>query len=494
MISLCAVDLGAESGRCFLGTFDGVRMECREVHRFPNGPVKILGSLYWDVLRLFGEIKEGLRRCAVEAGGELSGVAVDTWGVDFALLDRRGSLLENPYHYRDRRTEGMMEVAFRRVLREEIYFHTGIQFMPINTLYQLLSMVVAQAPILEVAATLLMMPNLFSFWLGGETVCEFTDATTTQCFNPRIGGWAFNLLERLGIPTHIWPAVVPPGTVVGILREEIQEEFGLGPIPVIATASHDTASAVAAVPAESERFAYISSGTWSLVGTEVSAPVITEQSLALNFTNEGGVGGRFRLLRNVMGLWLLQECRRLWTQRGDVLSYEDLMALAEATPPFGPLIDPDREEFLRPGDMPSQIQGFCARTGQIVPQGEGEVVRCILESLALKYRWVVEQLEHLLGYRLTPIHVVGGGARNRLLCQMTADATGKPVIAGPAEATAMGNLLVQAMALGHLNSLEEIREVVRASSDRAVYEPRPDGRWDEAYARFVPLLASHPEG
>jgi len=491
MVSLCAVDLGAESGRCFLGTFDGERLSCREVHRFPNGPVEILGNLHWDVLRLYEEIKEGLGRCARAIEGTLSGIAVDTWGVDFALLDRRGCLLENPYHYRDRRTEGMMEVAFQRVPREEIYFRTGIQFMPINTLYQLLSMTVARTPVLEVAATLLMMPDLFTFWLGGEKACEFTDATTTQCFDPRSGRWAIDLLGRLGIPTHIWPAVVPPGTVVGTLREEIQEEVGLGPVPVIATASHDTASAVAAVPADGERFAYISSGTWSLVGAEIPAPLITDRSLAWNFTNEGGVGGRFRLLKNVMGLWLLQECRRTWTQQGEVLSYEDLMVLAEMAPPFGPLIDPDREEFLRPGNMPMKIQSFCTRAGQNVPHEKGEIVRCILESLALKSRWVIEQLEALLGYQLVPVHIVGGGARNRLLCQMTADATGKPVVAGPTEATAMGNLLVQAMALGHLTSLDEIREVVRASSECVLYEPHPDGRWDEAYARFIQLLASN---
>lgn len=485
-LRLLAVDLGAESGRCMAGDFDGERVTLSEVHRFPNGPVALPDGLHWDVLRLFEELKAGIRR-ARRLGAPPAAVGLDTWGVDFALLDRRGGLVHNPYHYRDRRTEGMVEEACRRVPREEIFAHTGIQFMPINALYQLLAMVVHRDPGLEIAATFLMIPDLFAYWLAGEVACEFTDATTSQCYDPRAGGWAATLLERLGIPTHIFPRVIPPATVLGPLRPVVADEVG-GTLQVIAPATHDTASAVAAVPADEPDFAYISSGTWSLVGAELPHPLITPESLADNFTNEGGLGGTFRFLRNVMGLWLLQECRRRWAQEEEALTYERLAEEAAAAPPFGALIDPDEERFLRPTDMPARIREYCRETGQRVPQSRGEVVRCVLESLALKYRWVIERLDRLLGRRTRVVHVVGGGSQNAMLCQLTADATGRLVRAGPAEATSLGNILAQAWALGHLSSLRDLRAVVRRSVREAVYEPRPSEGWEEAYARLRRLL------
>lgn len=485
-----AADLGAESGRCIVGEFDGSTVRLAEIHRFANGPVSLPDGLHWDVLRLFDEIKMGVRRARRD--GPLHSLGLDTWGLDFALLDRDGSLLHNPFHYRDRRTEGMLEEAFSRVPREEIFTQTGIQFMSVNSLFQLLSMVIARSAALEAASTFLMMPDLFNYWLTGEIGCEFTDATTSQCYNPSAQSWAFDLLERLGIPTRIFPRVISPATVLGPLHPALREDLAAADLQVIAPACHDTAAAVAAVPATGSRFAYISSGTWSLVGTEVPAPAIDAQTLADNFTNEGGVGGRFRLLRNVLGLWLLQECRRQWARDDEGLSYETVTHEAGSAAPFGPLIDPDDEGFLRPTDMPERIRAFCRATGQSLPETRGEVVRCILESLALRYRWVVERLDALVGQRLEVIHIVGGGSQNRLLCQFTAEAAGRPVLAGPVEATAMGNILVQAQALGHLGTLEDIRQITCRAASLTTYEPTGHDQWDDAYARFLRVVGRAP--
>jgi rhamnulokinase len=477
-----AIDVGAESGRCMLGTFDGKRLEVREIERFANGPVRVGTSMYWDVLRLFDQMKHGLRRCAHEHQ-PIAGIGLDTWGVDFALLDQRDALIGNPHHYRDRRTEGILDEAFRRVAREEIFASTGIQFMPINSLYQLLAMVLAGDPALEAAKTFLMIPDLFNFWLTGQKACEFTDVTTTQCYDPQTRDWAWTLLKRMAIPTRIFPAVIPPASVLGPLQSSVAEEVGLPAVPVIAPACHDTAAAVAAVPAAGPDFAYISSGTWSLVGVEVPRPVLTPAVLRHNFTNEGGVNGTFRLLKNVMGLWLVQECRRRWEQDGTA-SYDELLHLAAVAPAFGPVIDPDHERFLHPRDMPAEIRRACKETGQEVPDDRGAILRCILESLALKYRWVIGRLEEIANRAITTLHIVGGGSQNALLCQLTADATGRVVYAGPFEATAMGNMLVQAMALGHLASLQEGRAVVRASSRLTTYKPHPDDRFDGAFERL----------
>jgi rhamnulokinase len=486
-LKFLAFDLGAESGRGVLGRFDGRKLQLEEIHRFPNGPVRLLDHLHWDVLRLFTEMQQALRQCVQREGPDLAGLGVDTWGVDFALLGRDDTLLSNPYHYRDSRTDGMLEEAFRRVPREEIFQATGIQFMQLNTLYQLLAMSLQNSPLLEVAETLLMMPDLFNFWWTGEKVAEFTEATTSQCYDPRAGDWARPLLERLHLPTRILPPIVPPATVLGRLRPAIAEDTGAGDIPVIAPATHDTGSAVAAVPAAGRDFVYISSGTWSLMGTEVTEPIITSASLDYNFTNEGGVCHTFRFLKNIMGLWLVQESRRTWEREGESLSYRELTALAQAAPPFVAFLEPDHPSFLAPGDMPGRIRAFCQATGQPVPGEKGSVVRCALESLALKYRWVLEKLEEMLGRRLPVIHIVGGGTQNTLLCQFTADATGRPVQAGPIEATAMGNILMQALALGQVSSLEEAREVVRNSFEVVTYQPQNTSAWEEAYGRYLQI-------
>ena len=485
-----AIDLGAESGRALLGRLQDGRVSLEEVHRFPNVPVKVGGGLYWDVLRIFGEIKEGISK-AVEMA-EIVSIAVDSWGVDFGLLDRDGELLSNPRNYRDPRTDGMMEEAFGRVSREEIYTRTGIQFMQINTLYQLLAS--RGSPLLEAADTLLLMPDLINYWLTGEKSCEFTNATTTQLYDIETGDWARDLTDSMGIPSHIFPRIVPPATHLGPLLLEIAEETNLAHPPVVvAAASHDTASAVVAVPAEGEEFAYISSGTWSLAGVETPGPVVTPEALAANFTNEGGFGGRTRFLKNVMGLWLLQECRKQWARDGQEYSYEELGQMAGEARPFGPVVDPDHLSFFAPGDMPGRIRRFCEETGQRVPEGPAETARCVFESLAIKYRIVMEQAGELAGQAVGGVHVVGGGSRNSLLCQLTADATGLPVLTGPVEATAVGNVMVQALADGVVGSLEEIRAVVRASVEPRVYEPRgEEDSWREALGRLRSMMEGIP--
>jgi rhamnulokinase len=486
-----AFDLGAESGRAMLGQFDGERIRLSEVHRFPNGPVRLPDGLHWDVLRLWTEIKRGLALAVQEHGADLAGVGLDTWGVDFGLLDRNGALVSNPYHYRDSRTDGMLDEAFRRVPREEIFEQTGIQFMQLNSLYQLLSMVFCQSlgpSSLDITETFLTMPDLFNYWLTGRKVCEFSIATTTQCYDPRKGDWAIPLLEKMGIPTHIFPEIVPSGTVLGQLLPAVAEEVGMSGLPVIAPACHDTGSAVAAVPAEGADFLYISSGTWSLMGAELLEPVINERSLAFDLTNEGGVGGTFRFLKNITGLWLVQECRRTWARQGEELSYDELTQMAAQATPLQSVVDPDYGEFLKPGDMPARIRALCQMTDQPVPQSKGAVIRCVLESLALKYRWVLKHLEDILARRLEPIHIVGGGTQNQLLNQFAADATGRRVVTGPIEATAAGNVITQAMALGHIGSLEEGRRIVRNSFDVVTYEPSGGDVWEEAYGRFLALM------
>jgi len=490
-LNYLALDLGAESGRAILGRFDGKRLSLAEVHRFPNGPVRVPDrsgrcSLHWDVLRLWSEVKQGIVLAAREA--ELSGIGLDTWGVDFALLDKQGRLVGNPYHYRDSRTDGMLEEAFRRVPKEQIFEQTGIQFMQINTLYQLLSMVVNQSPALEVAETFLTMPDLFNYWLAGRVACEFSIATTTQCYDPRRRTWAKPLLAALSIPEHLFPEIIPPGTVLGPLLPEVAEEVNVSGVQVIAPACHDTGSAVAAVPATTPGFAWISSGTWSIMGAELPEPVITPQSLAYNFTNEGGVGDTFRFSKNITGLWLVQESRRTWAARGETFSYPELTQMAAEAEPFRSLVDPDHSDFLKPGDMPARIQAFCIRTGQPVPESKGQIIRAVLEGIALKYRLQLERLEEMVGYRLEPIHMVGGGTQNRLLSQFTADATGRTVLTGPVEATAAGNILMQAVALGHISSLAEARAIVRASSEMLTFEPQEQAGWDEAYAQFRKLI------
>ena len=480
-----ALDLGASGGRAIIGRFDGERLALEEAHRFANGPITLPrpggASLHWDVLDLFAQIKLGVAKAA--AGGLVS-LGLDTWGVDFALLDDRGELLGNPYHYRDGRTDGMMDEAFRRVPRPEIFASTGIQFMQINTLYQLLAMAVQGSPALPAARTLLMMPDLFNYWLTGQQLSERTNASTGQCLNPFSGDWAFPLLERLGLPARIFPKVIPPGTVLGNLLPAVAEETGARGISVVAPGCHDTASAVAAVPAESDDYAYLSSGTWSLMGVESAGPVVSEQSLGFNVTNEVGVCSTICLLKNITGLWIIQECRRAWMQEGARLSWDEIVQLAEAAPTFTAVIDVDERDFAAPGDMPQRIRACCARTGQPVPQDRGTIARIVFESLALKYRRTLEILEVLVGKRIAVLHIIGGGTQNRLLSQLAADAIDRPVVAGPIEATAAGNILMQMLATGAIASLAEGRAVIRHSFNLEVFEPHHSATWDEAQARL----------
>ena len=486
MLSFVAADLGAESGRVMVGGLDGERLSLSEAHRFDSRPVRLPDGLHTDVLRILSEIQHGLAAAARQ--GELAGVGVDTWGVDFALLDEGSVLLGLPYHYRDAIGGSVMESAFELVPRAEIFGATGIQLLEINTLFQLLRLRMRGSAALGAARRLLMMPDLFSFWLSGRAANEYTIATTSQCLDVASGRWASGLLERFSLPTGIFGEVVPAGTVLGPLLPQVAEEVGLPRLPVVAVGGHDTALAVAAVPASADGFAYVSSGTWSLLGAEIPSPRVGEGSRSANFTNEGGVCGTIRFLKNLCGLWLVQECRRHWGRKGEADSYDRLTALAAAAPPFRSLVDVDDAAFAAPGDMPARIQAYCRDTGQPVPEGKGEIVRAALDSLALKYRYVLRQAEQILERRLSPLHVVGGGSRNRLLCQLAADATGLPVVAGPVEATAAGNVLMQALALGHLGSLAEGREVVRRSFEIATYDPRPSPAVEDAYGRLLGLV------
>jgi len=483
---MLAFDLGAESGRAILGHFDGEHLRLEEKHRFANGPVQIFDRLYWNPLSLFYEMKQGLGLSYKAQGGALDSVGIDTWGVDFALLGPGDALLDNPRNYRDPRTDGMLKKAFARVPREEIFAQTGIQFMKFNTLYQLLAM--RSSPLLDQAQTLLLMGDLFNFFFTGVKVCEFSNVTTTQFYNPSAGDWARTLLNKFDLPHHFLPEIVEPATHIGHLTGAISEELGIRPVPFIAPATHDTGSAVAAVPTEDADYAYISSGTWSLMGAEINAPILSEKALAHNFTNEGGVGHTYRFLKNIMGLWLVQECRRQWEREGRSYSYKELAELAARAPAFTAVINPDDERFIRPGDMPARIRAYCRETGQAVPEDLGAIVRLAVEALALKYRYVLDALEDLFKRRLERIHIVGGGIQNQLLCQFTADSTQRPVIAGPVEATAIGNLMVQALGLGEVGSLDEGRQVVRNSFKPTYYAPSPGQDWDAAYERLCKQL------
>ena len=475
-----AIDLGAGSGRVTLGSFDGEHVSLEVIHRFSNPGIEVLGHLHWDVLRLFSEMKDGLGKTAASKPVSLG---VDTWGVDFALLDRDGGLIGNPFNYRDSRTNGLLAKALAVTPREEIFEHTGLQFMEINSLYQLLSMKGSAA--LDSAETLLMMPDLFHYWFSGVKVCEYSDATTTQFFDPRKRDWARPLLEKLGLPTAICAEVVEPGTRIGDVTARVVAECGVGAMGVVAPASHDTGSAVAAVPADPGDWAYLSSGTWSLLGVETPEPYVTPTVLEKNFTNEGGVFGTTRLLKNICGMWLLEECRREWSRQGIETEYEQLCRDAEECQPFRSLIDVDNPVFVAPGDMPARIVATCSESAQPAPETPGQFARAIFESLALKYRSVLSDLAEITGRAPKTLHIVGGGSRNALLCQFAADAAGISVVAGPVEATAIGNVLLQAIAAGRIANHAEAREVVRRSFEPVRYEPRAGGSdWAEAASRL----------
>jgi rhamnulokinase len=464
-----AADLGAESGRVMLGVLTEGKIALEELHRFPNTPVRLPNGLYWDSLRLFHEIVHGFTIAGRERGLSVSGIGVDTWGVDFGLLSSDGSLIDCPRHYRDDRTDGVMDKLFEIVPRSQVFDSTGTQFMPINSLYQLYSMRLANSPGLFAAHRLLFMPDLLNFWLTGIQRAEVTIASTSQFYNPRSQKFAVELLQCLGISPDILPEIVPPGTLLGPLLPALAEATKLGPANVYATAGHDTASAVAAVPAQGDNWCYISSGTWSLMGAEIDHPIINPRSLELNFTNEIGVAGKVRLLKNIAGLWLLQECRRSWAAEGLEYTYEELTRLAAEAQPAKSIIDVDA--FLHPGQMPRKIAEWCRAHEQAVPAGVGDFCRTILESLAHRYREVLKSLEELTGQRYDVIHVVGGGSRNRLLNQLLADATDRVVIAGPAEATALGNILVQAIGSGTVKDLAEARAIVAHSFEPEKFLP-----------------------
>ena len=487
MTDYLALDLGAESGRAIVATLEADRLALKEVHRFGNGPVRLPDGLHWDVLRLWSEIKAGIA-AAIKGGAKPVGIGLDTWGVDFALLDKNGALLGNPFHYRDARTDDMMDAVFQCISRDEIFAQTGIQFMQLNTLYQLYAMVRTKSPLFDVADRFVTIPDLFNYWLSGKITNEFTNSTTTQCYNPLTRDWSKDMLGKLGIPSRLFGSVTNPGTVVGPLLPEVADETGGGTVSVVLPACHDTGSAVAGIPARNQDFAWISSGTWSIMGAEVREPVLSEKALAYNFTNEGGVFGTWRLSKNIMGLWLVQECRRYWRDHGEDMSYAELTHLAAEARPFVAVIDPDADLFFHPGEMPEKIRKFCAERGQSLPQTKGEIVRVALESLALKYRRTLARVEELSGKRLDPIHIIGGGTKNRLLNQFTADCTGRTVVAGPVEATAIGNVLMQAIGLGHLGSLSEARAVVRASFDVEEYQPVQHNDWHEAYSKLLKLM------
>jgi rhamnulokinase len=475
-----AFDFGAESGRAVLAHLHSGILTTEEVHRFPNEPVEYGGTLHWDMPRLWLEVRKAL------AGLEevdVASIGVDAWGVDYALLGERGELLQNPYHYRDRRTEGVMDEVFRKVPKEEIYWATGIQFMPINTLYQLFAEQRDAPEVVAAAKHLVTVPDLFNFWLTGNAVCEFTNATTSQMVDPLKRTWATGLMQRLGLPADLPAPIVEPGSIVGTLLPRIAGSSLLAGTTVIAPACHDTGSAVAAISAR-EGTAFLSSGTWSLVGTELDSPVITSDALRLNFTNEGGVNGTTRLLKNVMGLWMLQCCRQSWTAHGSSYDYRELMELAASEAPFRHLVDPDDESFLRATDMPAAINQFCNRTHQPVPTQPGAYVRTILESLAFKYRLVLRNLEQVSGKHIEQIRIIGGGSKNHLLNQLTADATGRRVLAGPAEATALGNVAMQILATGGATSLQEVRAIVERSFPTEIFEPLQTDQWDRHAERF----------
>lgn len=483
--TVLAFDFGASSGRAMLARYTGERIEMTEIHRFSNDPVTVGGTMYWDILRLWYEIKQGIAKALAQ--GPVDAIGIDTWGVDFGLVDATGALLSNPVHYRDLRTEAMTEEVWSKIPARQLYLRTGIQNMRLNTIYQLYYLAHYRPFELERTEKLLFIPDLFAYFLTGKQYAEATIASTTGFLNPHTGEWDTELLEMLGIPTRVLPELIRPGQVYGELLPALCEEFGCAPIPVIAVCTHDTASAVAAAPA-SEDFAYISCGTWSLFGTELASPCITEESAEVNYTNEGGWDGSIRFLKNIMGLWLIQESRRQWIREGQNPSYADLEREALACAPFRCFIDCDAPEFETAGDLPARIRAFCRATGQYVPQTRGEIMRCIYDSLAMKYRTNFDTLCRLTGKQYGHIHMLGGGIKDTLLCRLTASATGAVVKAGPVEATVMGNIAVCLISMGELRDLPHAREVILASTDIATYRPADTEEWARAYRAYLPCL------
>lgn len=487
--SVLAFDLGASSGRALIGELadggDGREaLKVKEIHRFANRAIRVGRHLHWDLLRLLDEIKQGIRK-AFKEGYAPATLGIDTWGVDFGLLDANGELLGNPYHYRDSQTDGLIEEVAGWIGREELFRQGGLQLMPFNTIYQLYAMRKASSPMLDIAQTLLLTPDLLAYLLTGVRSCEYTMATTTQLLHPASKQWNAPLMERLGIPTRLFLDPVQPGTPIGPLTPAVCEELSVPPVQVVAVGTHDTESAVAAVPAREEIFAYLVCGTWSLLGTELPEPLLSREAMEAEFSNEGGVGGTYQLLKNIMGLWILQECKGEWEERGIHASFGELAEAAERAEPFRSLIDPDDARFYAPGGMTGKVCAYCEETGQPAPREPAEFVRCILESLALRYRQTLELAEKVTGRTFGALHMVGGGIQNKLLCRLTADAIGRPVYAGPVEASAIGNMLLQLIALGRCAGLKEARRLVADSFPVQVYEPGRAEPWNERYAAFL---------
>lgn len=489
-----AIDLGASSGRVLAGRVLDRGIELEELHRFSNGGLHLGRRLVWNLLGQWEHICDGLSRAADRYGQRVQSVGADTWGVDYVLLDRNDDMVGPCFHYRDARNRGMIERAFERISRKDFFRATGLQFIEINTAYQLLAMRLEESPLLEIAERFLMVPDFLHWQLTGEKVNEFTNASTTQLLDAQSGTWSQEVLRALEIPESIFSAPVQPGTSLGPLLSQVRERTQLhANVQVTLPASHDTGSAVLAVPAssfaqEKPDWCYISCGTWSLLGAELARPVLSEACQLYNFTNEGGVHGSVRLLKNIAGLWILQQCREQWKREGHDWSWDRLIAMAEQAPAMAAIIDTDAEAFVAPGNMPAAIAEFCRHTGQVVPQSEGEIVRCALESLVLRYRLTLGYLEQVVGHTFKTIHMVGGGVQNRMLCQFTADACARPVVAGPVEATALGNVMMQAIGSGRLSSINEARALIRAARDIVHYEPTSSGRWDEGLAKLKQLI------
>jgi len=484
-----AFDLGASSGRAILGTISDNKLSLKEIHRFDNQMVEINGSFYWNIFSLFGELKTGLKKCIHDFGIQPESVGVDTWGVDIALLDRNGMIVGLPYAYRDPRTDTAMEEVFNVIPQKELYLMTGIQLMQFNTLFQLYAYKRDRSPLLEITTDILFMPDALGYLFSGVKKNEFSIASTSQFLKPGKLEYEQKLFDAIGFDINLMQDIVLPGTVLGILKPDIQKETGSAPIPVVAVAAHDTASAIASVPATGRNWAYISSGTWSLMGIESDHPLISEEIQKLNFTNEGGVEGTTRFLKNIMGLWLLQECRRTWSAEHDY-SWPEMVEMSLNAHPFKCLIDPDAREFLNPGDMPAAIAAFCSKTGQPEPETHGEFIRTIFESLALKYRATLDSIREVSTNEIEKIHIIGGGANNELLCQYAANATNLQVYAGPTEATAIGNIMLQAKALGAVSSLGEIRHMVFNSFETKIFYPQDADSWNVEYQKFKNLMAN----
>lgn len=480
-----AYDFGASSGTVMLGQFDGKKIEIEEIHRFPNEPVLVHDTLYWDVLRLFHEMKVALIKAKNDGHGDIDGIGIDTWGVDFGLLDEAGRLLENPVHYRDKRTDKLMEEVWDLVGKKKLYDRTGIQFMQFNSIYQLYSLLKNQPELLDRADKLLFMPDLLSYFLTGEKVAEFSIASTTQMLDAKTYDWDYELLDSLNIPTKILEKIVDTATVIGSLTDGIKRETGIEKdIPVIAVAGHDTGCAMISAPAQTSPFAFLSSGTWSILGTELDSPVINDMTYDLEYSNEGGINKTTRLLKNIMGLWIYQECRRQWNKEGQAMTFDELESAAAKVEPFKCFIDVDHNDFYHPGNMPQRVVDFCERTGQYVPKNKAEIVRCIMESLAFKYRYVYDGLCEIVGQKIEKLHMVGGGCKNTMLSQFTADALGVEVTAGPIEATAIGNIVAQLIALGKIKDLDQARRIIRDSFEIKSYFPKDAKVWEEKYEYY----------